>query len=240
MARKDTIRPVGMLPEAKKKLLDAAMQLMLKQGYSATSVDEICQAAGLTKGSFFHYFQSKEELAKAAIGHFSSYQQQFFDQAPDRHSPDPLKRIRGRLDLMAGLCRQGCDAPCCLVGNLTQEMAVTHPEIRECCAQIFDAAEAEFRRDLEEAFAARAAARPAPRSGRAGKSAAKTAAPVAAAKVAASTAQSADARTLAGLYMSLIQGSLLLAKARQDASILTANIEHFRRYLQTLLAQDQE
>src|SRR5262249_4624065 len=46
----------------KQKLLDAAQELMLAKGYTATSVDEICEAARLTKGSFFHYFEGKEHL----------------------------------------------------------------------------------------------------------------------------------------------------------------------------------
>ncbi len=57
-------------PPTKEKLLDTAIGLMLKKGFTATSVDEICQTAGLTKGSFFYYFESKEDLADAALHRF--------------------------------------------------------------------------------------------------------------------------------------------------------------------------
>src|SRR5262245_10630984 len=63
-------RPIPDSP-TKEKLLDAAQELMLTQGYTATSVDEVCQSAGLTKGSFFHYFQSKEDLGMAVVRRFA-------------------------------------------------------------------------------------------------------------------------------------------------------------------------
>jgi TetR/AcrR family transcriptional repressor of nem operon len=51
---------------ARPKLLDAALSVIRTKGYSATSVDELCAAAGVTKGAFFHYFKSKDELGVAA------------------------------------------------------------------------------------------------------------------------------------------------------------------------------
>ena len=54
----------------KEKLLEAAQQLMLAKGFPATTVDEICEAAGFTKGSFFHYFESKEHLGKEVLDRF--------------------------------------------------------------------------------------------------------------------------------------------------------------------------
>src|SRR5579885_1615140 len=57
--------------DARTRLLDAAMQVIRAQGYSATTVDDICRAARLTKGAFFHHFESKEDLAVAAAAHFS-------------------------------------------------------------------------------------------------------------------------------------------------------------------------
>src|SRR3546814_5742043 len=51
---------------ARGKLVAAAHRTVRRKGYAATSVDEICVAAGVTKGAFFHHFVSKEALAVAA------------------------------------------------------------------------------------------------------------------------------------------------------------------------------
>ncbi len=56
---------------AKLKLLNAALALFRERGYTDTSVDDLCRAAGVTKGTFFHYFSSKEALALAAIQHWN-------------------------------------------------------------------------------------------------------------------------------------------------------------------------
>ena len=54
-------------PKTKDKLIEAALRLMLAKGYPATTVDEICASAGVSKGSFYHFFATKEELALAAV-----------------------------------------------------------------------------------------------------------------------------------------------------------------------------
>ena len=51
---------------SKTKLLEAALQVIRTKGYAATTVDDICEQAGVTKGSFFHHFKSKDELALSA------------------------------------------------------------------------------------------------------------------------------------------------------------------------------
>ena len=53
-------------PSAKEKLLDASLSLIRERGFAATTVDELCTRAGVTKGAFFHHFASKEDLAVAA------------------------------------------------------------------------------------------------------------------------------------------------------------------------------
>src|SRR6516162_5022333 len=76
----------------KQKLLDAALELMLAKGYTATSVDDVCTAAGLTKGSFFHYFESKEDLGKAVAERFYAGMHASLQSAPFLQEPDPLDR----------------------------------------------------------------------------------------------------------------------------------------------------
>ncbi|WP_084215387.1 helix-turn-helix domain-containing protein [Sphingomonas sp. Ant20] len=60
----------GSSNSARDKLLDAAVTLIRRNGFAATSVDQLCAAAGVTKGAFFHHFVSKEALGVAAAGHW--------------------------------------------------------------------------------------------------------------------------------------------------------------------------
>src|SRR4051812_49461955 len=88
------------LSETKRKLVDAAVKLMRLKGYNATTVDDICQDAEVTKGAFFHYFKSKEDIAKAAITNFIDYRAADSKDAPYRGVADPLQRVFGRLDFI--------------------------------------------------------------------------------------------------------------------------------------------
>src|SRR5215471_2459061 len=86
------------LPETKRKLLDAGIASMRVRGFNATTVDDICEAAGVTKGGFFHYFKSKEDLAAAAVMRFDDVRAKESADAPFRRLADPLERVYGRLD----------------------------------------------------------------------------------------------------------------------------------------------
>src|SRR5215475_9187010 len=90
-------------PDARGRLLDAAMQVIREQGYSATTVDDICGAAGVTKGAFFHHFKSKEDLGVAAAAHFSEMADRIFGAAPFRELADPLDRVLGYIDFRTAI-----------------------------------------------------------------------------------------------------------------------------------------
>ncbi len=71
--------------ESKTKLLNAAMSVIRAKGYAATTVDDICHAANVTKGSFFHHFKSKDELGLAAATHWRAMTEGFFATALTSH-----------------------------------------------------------------------------------------------------------------------------------------------------------
>lgn len=59
---------MGRLPTgSKEKLIETAIELILRHSYGSVSVDEICKKAGVKKGSFYHYFPSKLDLAAEAM-----------------------------------------------------------------------------------------------------------------------------------------------------------------------------
>src|SRR5258705_7792292 len=94
-------------PDAGTRLLDAAIQVIRGQGYSATTVDDICRAAGLTKGAFFHHFKSKEDLAVATAGHLFAVAGQLFGTAPYPGLAHPLDRVLGYIGFRSATIQIG-------------------------------------------------------------------------------------------------------------------------------------
>jgi TetR/AcrR family transcriptional repressor of nem operon len=118
---------------ARQALLGAAITLIRRNGYSATSVDDLCRAAGVTKGAFFHHFASKDRLAVAAAEHFTSLAAVWFAQAPFLRLTDPADRVLGYVDFRLSRLTQDVGQSSCLLGTLVQEAYATSDEIREAC-----------------------------------------------------------------------------------------------------------
>src|SRR5579863_7504402 len=119
--------------ESKTRLLNAALHVIRAKGYSATRVEDICDAAGLTKGSFFHHFKSKEDLALAAAGYWSETTSAFFASAPYRALNDPLDRLLAYIDFRKAILQGSLPDFTCLVGTMVREVYDTHPALREAC-----------------------------------------------------------------------------------------------------------
>lgn len=136
-------------PQTKARLIDAAHELMLSKGYAATSVEDVCRSAGLTKGSFFHYFQGKEDLGRQVADHFYQCAQKGFGPLV-AGIQDPLERVFTYLDVRAGLADDAAHLRC-MLGTFVQELFTTHPELRELCAAHLDHHIEWLARDLEQA-----------------------------------------------------------------------------------------
>src|ERR1700722_746624 len=120
-------------PGAREKLLEASFLLIRERGYSATSVDELCAKAGVTKGAFFHHFQSKNALAVAAADRWSEVSRALFQTAFYHKHRDPLDRFLGYLNFRKALLKGEVAQFSCLAGTMVQEAYGTHAEIREAC-----------------------------------------------------------------------------------------------------------
>ncbi len=190
-------------PAAREKLLETAQHLMLAKGYTATSVEEICEAANLTKGSFFHYFKSKEDLGKVVLERYINATFQAIQNAPFFKKSDPLQRLYGYIDFMIALSKDPARRSGCLLGNFAQVLTDTHPEIRTQCAGHFRLWADMLKQELDAAKAAY-------------------------------NVKGLATGTLADHFIALFEGSLMLAKTRQDLDVVANNLNQFKKYLKSI------
>jgi TetR/AcrR family transcriptional regulator, transcriptional repressor for nem operon len=193
------------------KLLMSALKLIRTNGYDATTVDDLCQDAGVTKGAFFHNFKSKEDAAIAATQFWAQWTGGLFANAPYHQHEDPLDQIIGYLDFRAQIIK-GRSIPefTCLLGTTVQECFESHPALRSAC----DVAILSHANTVSDMIAA-AKQRHAPNA-----------------------TWSADA--LALHTQAVIQGAFVLAKARNDPQAAIDSIIHLRRYFELLFHYAKE
>ena len=192
---------------SKTRLLDAALTVIRTKGYSATTVDDICQEAGVTKGSFFHHFKSKDELALGAADHFSEMADGLFATAPYRAASDPLERLLGYIDFRAAMLKYEIPQYTCLLGTMVQEAYETSPRIRQACETVIGNHAAVVARDL------------------------------AAAKKLHVPDATWDPLELALFTQVVIQGAFVMAKAQQDRRVASDSLDHLHRYVELLFSQ---
>jgi TetR/AcrR family transcriptional repressor of nem operon len=202
MGRKPPIKPAP--ASAREKLLDAALSLIRAKGYAATSVDDLCAEAGVTKGAFFHHFKSKEALAVAAADHWSEKTGALFAAAPYHKHEDPLDRVLGYIDFRKAILTGKLPEFTCLVGTMVQEVYETCPAIREACDASISNHAARIEADLTEAIERH--------------------------RIRADW----TAHSLALHMQAVLQGAFILAKAKGDAAVAGDSIDHLRRYIKLL------
>lgn len=133
---------------AKTKLIATARGLMLTKGYPATSVDEIIAAAGVSKGSFYHFFKSKEELGAALAEEYFEEGVAVIGNGPYLQIKDPLERAFGFVDHLesasTALWNHGC-----MLGSFAIDLSGTHPAIACCLDRLMDELEARMTPLLE-------------------------------------------------------------------------------------------
>ncbi len=196
--------------DSKTRLIEAALHVIRAKGYSATTVDDICRKAGVTKGSFFHHFKSKDELALQAAAYWGTMTDAFFAAAPYRKLHDPLDRLLGYLDFREEILRGELPDYTCLLGTLVQETYATHPGIRAACDRGLSSHIAALARDAE---AARSLYAP-------------------------QAAWSAE--SVGCFIQSVLQGGFIFAKARQNPEVIREGLAHLRNYLKLLFNQPEK
>ncbi len=113
-------------------------ELISRQGYNATGIEMVLKEAGVPKGSFYHYFKSKEEFGLAVMDVFADYYSQRMTALLQDAALSPLTRIRTLLQgSLERFSRNQCSKGC-LIGNLGQEMADQNERFRARLDEIFD------------------------------------------------------------------------------------------------------
>ena len=193
--------------KAKKQLLDASEKLMLKKGFSATTVDEICRKAKLTKGSFFHYFESKEGLGKAVLERFCCSHRNKVGAACCHLLPDddPLQRLYTHIEFAIDSSKAKSVPDGCLLGVFSQELSHTSPHMRSLCAQGFREWGKILRRDFVVV------------------------------KKQCKSKKTFDVNRMVIFFLALLEGSQILAKVMRDNRIVGKNLRYFKRYLKYVL-----
>jgi TetR/AcrR family transcriptional regulator, transcriptional repressor for nem operon len=191
--------------ETRIRLLEAARDAIRAKGYTATTVDDICAVAGVTKGAFFHHFESKERLGVAAIERFEAMASAIFGSAPYSADPDPRARVLGYVDFRAVMLQGDIAQYTCLMGTTVQEVYATHPDLRAACDQGMSEHVAELTRDIE------------------------------AAKQQYAPDASWSAQSVGYFMQAVLQGAFIFAKAKQSPEVAVESLAHLRRYLETLL-----
>ncbi len=127
------------------------MELIALHGYNATGIDAVLKQAGVPKGSFNHFFGSKEEFGLGVIDHFADHCDEKLRTFFDDEEVPPLNRIRnyfenGLLDVAENRFTKGC-----LIGNLGQELTGQNERFRARIETIFSAWQQRFAACLHEA-----------------------------------------------------------------------------------------
>lgn len=193
---------------ARTKLLDAAIEIVREQGFSATSVDQLCKKAGVTKGAFFHHFASKDALGAAAADYWTETSSSLFKEADYNRHADPLDRYLAYLDFRDEIAIGEVAEFTCYAGTSLQECYGSSEAIRDAAYQSIAGHSARLAEDLDLAIA-------------------KYGAP-----------EGVTGMSLGLYTQAALQGAFILAKGQGDASPVHDAIAHLRRYILMLFNRE--
>ncbi|MEE2731890.1 MAG: TetR/AcrR family transcriptional regulator [Pseudomonadota bacterium] len=123
----------------RERILAVAESIILNNGFSGTSIEDIITQAAITKGGFFYHFNGKRELARALVERYLEQDNRIFEDLfnqADQDSDDPLQQLLGFLDRFADMVENLAEThPGCLVAGFTYESQQLDEEIQELMKQ---------------------------------------------------------------------------------------------------------
>jgi TetR/AcrR family transcriptional regulator, transcriptional repressor for nem operon len=190
--------------QSKAKLLNATIKVVRTKGYNATHIEDVCAEAGVTKGSFFHHFKSKDDLALAAMEYWKAFSGELFANAPYHLAKDPLDRVLAYIDFRKTILTGELPEFTCFAGTMVQETYATNPQLQAACESSICGHAKTLEADIEEAIRKYG------------------------------IAEQVTAGSLARHTQCVIQGAFILAKATGSAAVAAESIDHLRRYFTLL------
>jgi TetR/AcrR family transcriptional repressor of nem operon len=189
------------------QLIAVGVNLMRRNGYGATGLKEILSAAGAAKGSFYHYFGSKEEFAVAVLERYAQYATEYRRAIFENTRQTPLKRLRRHFEELITMAGMAAPVQGCLLGSFSLEIAGTSAVLQKCIESGFAAWQASVSGFLREAMER------------------------------GELAKSSDADSLAGFVLSSWEGALLRSQASRSDGPLKEFLHYvFERLLTNKIA----
>jgi len=122
-------------PSVRHRIVEAGLRVFLRGGFTASSVQDITEEAGVPKGSFYNHFESKEALGAEIVDLYADGGEHRADLRDE--SLPPLERLRRHFAGLNRLYTEAGFANGCLLGNFSAELADSSPAIRERLSALF-------------------------------------------------------------------------------------------------------
>jgi TetR/AcrR family transcriptional repressor of nem operon len=173
-------------------LIDVGLELMHRRGFNATGLTEILQTADVPKGSFYHFFPSKEDFAAAALERYAAQRAEHSAAALSDARTRPLRRLKRYFLDLVKISGQNGTTPGCLLGRFSLEIAAESPQVRKRISASFARWQHAIAAVLEQAVAQK------------------------------ELSPDADAEALAGFVLNCWEGALLRSQADKSDAPLEA------------------
>jgi TetR/AcrR family transcriptional regulator, transcriptional repressor for nem operon len=138
------------IKDTRSSILEKGARIIHKKGYNHTGIQEILDAAGVPKGSFYHFFKSKEDFGLSLLDHYAGF---FAKKAGDllkKTGTTPLQRLKSFFDDFRCFFKDNACELGCPIGNLSQEMGDLNPAFRKKLEEIFQMIVAPVEKLLQE------------------------------------------------------------------------------------------
>jgi TetR/AcrR family transcriptional repressor of nem operon len=191
---------------SRERILVGARDLILARGYSAMTVDAVCESAGITKGGFFYHFDSKDALGEAALSKFWSDAEERQSKAPFNNAPDPIQFLEGYLDFAIEAYQDPELRKGCMLAIFTIELAESNEQLFKAASKYF----ADWQATLLEMFE----------------------------RASNYAGQKIDARAWSDLYITTLEGALLLSKSNSDPDAIKRSLTLYKSLILQALASD--